>query len=193
MTVLTEPRPTPLPFTLELALTVEEEGWDKIFSAPEAEIVTFAALSHLDLPERAIPGAVVEVSIVLTNDAAIQKLNLAYRGKDTPTNVLSFPDTELSEAELRTAAALEEPLLLGDIVMARETLMREAKKQEKALSDHLAHLLVHGLLHLVGYDHIEDNEAEEMERLEIAILETMNIANPYETSLSARETTGDAG
>lgn len=111
-------------------------------------------------------GDACEISIVLTNDAAIRTLNRDYRGKDKATNVLSFPQ--------------EEPAMLGDIIIALETITREAEDQDKSFHDHFTHMLVHGCLHLLGYDHMNDDEAREMESLEIEILQRMNIKNPYE-------------
>ena len=107
-----------------------------------------------------------EISVALGNDHFIQDLNHTYRGKNKPTNVLSFPQ--------------EESHALGDIAMAYDTIVHEAEEQNKKLSDHAMHLFVHGLLHLMGFDHETDKEALEMEALEIKILERMNIKNPYE-------------
>lgn len=113
----------------------------------------------------------LEISVVLTSDENISILNREYRGKDGPTNVLSFP--------LLGSEPLFNPVALGDIVLAYETVMREAEEQKKTPADHFSHLLVHGVLHLAGYDHIKDKEAEIMEQLEIRILNDMGIKNPY--------------
>lgn len=110
------------------------------------------------------------VTVTLTNDNEIQRLNKDFRQKDKATNVLSFPDGELDE---------NGRLHIGDIVMAFETMEREACEQEILLTDHLTHLMIHGLLHLYGYDHETEDEAEEMEALEIEILQDMGIKNPY--------------
>ena len=107
-----------------------------------------------------------ELSVVLADDARVHALNRDYRGKDTPTNVLSFPMPE-------------ETGLLGDVVLARETLEREALAQGKTFADHTAHMLVHGVLHLLGYDHLDDAEAEDMERREVRALARLGIDNPY--------------
>ena len=106
------------------------------------------------------------VSIVLADDAFVQGLNHQYRGKNKPTNVLSFPGNEAGE--------------LGDIVLAYETIKREAAEQNKSFRAHTAHMIVHGVLHLQGFDHEEDADAEKMERKEIAILKELGFANPYE-------------
>ncbi len=110
------------------------------------------------------------VSVALVDDAAIQGLNRRWRGADKPTNVLSFPAT----AEMR-----ESDGLLGDIVLAFETIRREAESEEKPLLDHIAHLAVHGALHLLGYDHEDDSEAERMEDRERQILAGLGVPDPY--------------
>jgi len=110
-----------------------------------------------------------ELSVVLTDDASIKSLNARWRRKDEPTNVLSFPAD-------RPAAG---PRLLGDIVIAYETTAREAAQEQKPFADHLAHLTVHGFLHLLGYDHESDADAEVMERLEREILARLGVPDPY--------------
>jgi probable rRNA maturation factor len=112
-----------------------------------------------------------ELSIVLTSDAEQQKLNRTWRGIDKPTNVLSFPQM----APFGPVSGL-----LGDIVLARETLEREAKDLDKSFEDHFTHLVVHGFLHILGYDHIAEDEALAMEGLETQILHTLGVADPYE-------------
>lgn len=130
-----------------------------------------------------------EVSLVLSDDAQSQQLNRDWRGQGEPTNVLSFPArNEMGEASEGSAArgeasdisaAQDQPALLGDIVIARETVLREAVVADKNPSDHLVHLVIHGLLHLLGYDHIDDGMAEKMETLEVAILAELGISSPY--------------
>lgn len=114
----------------------------------------------------------VSLAILLTDDDEVQLLNRDYRGKDKPTNVLSFPDGAEDE---------EGSIYLGDIAMAYETIAREAKEQGKSFEAHLTHLVMHGVLHLLGYDHIKPKEAKIMEALEIKLLNAMGIANPYES------------
>jgi probable rRNA maturation factor len=113
---------------------------------------------------------VAELSIVLTDDAEQQQLNREWRGIDKPTNVLSFPQIEPFGPVVG---------ILGDIVLARETLEREAAELDKPLAEHFTHLVVHGFLHILGYDHLEEGEALQMESLETQILATMGISDPY--------------
>lgn len=111
-----------------------------------------------------------ELTIRLVDETESAELNNAYRGKNYPTNVLSFP--------FESPVPLE-PVLLGDLVLCVPVVEREAAEQDKTINDHWAHLIVHGCLHLLGYDHIEDDEAELMESLEIKILHKLDINNPY--------------
>lgn len=112
----------------------------------------------------------VEMTVRIVDEAESHALNLNYRGKDRPTNVLSFPFECPDEVELP---------LLGDLVICRQVVEREAQEQDKPLMAHWAHMVVHGSLHLLGYDHIEDDEAEEMESLETQIMTGLDFADPY--------------
>ncbi|MGL5991954.1 MAG: rRNA maturation RNase YbeY [Aeromonas sobria] len=111
-----------------------------------------------------------EVTVRIVDEAESNELNLTYRGKDKPTNVLSFP--------FEAPPGLELPLL-GDLVICRQVVEQEANEQNKPLMAHWAHMVVHGSLHLLGYDHIEDEEAEEMEALERDIMQELGFADPY--------------
>lgn len=146
---------------------IEEGGWANI---PDVEALAQksaeAAVAVADEAEESF-----EVSVMLTDDAQIQELNRTWRGKDKPTNVLSFPAPE--------QPGLNGPRHLGDIALAYETLVRESEEESKELSHHFAHLIVHGILHLLGYDHEVEAEAEEMEALEVKALATLGIADPY--------------
>ncbi len=119
-----------------------------------------------------------ELSVVLTHDRRIAELNAQYRHQSKPTNVLSFP-TLLSEGPIDMARLPQRPFLLGDIILAFETITREANEQGKSFEAHLAHLLTHGLLHILGHDHIEDGDAEIMETLEVALMQQLGYDNPY--------------
>lgn len=140
-----------------------------------------------DLPDRlqpliattigtaAAPDGPLELSVVLADDRTVQSLNRDYRDKDRPTNVLSFALTESDEP----AGLPGQPIALGDVLLAYETVASEARQQEKSLQDHVFHLVAHGVLHLLGYDHQVEEDAREMERLEKAILAEFAIADPY--------------
>ena len=115
-------------------------------------------------------GDEVEMTVRIVDEDESHDLNLTYRGKDRPTNVLSFPFECPDEVELP---------LLGDLVICRQVVEREAAEQDKPLMAHWAHMIVHGSLHLLGYDHIEDDEAEEMESLETQIMQGLGFDDPY--------------
>ncbi len=127
-----------------------------------------AAAADRACPDLA-PGS--EVSLLFTDDAHMRTLNRRYRGADKPTNVLSLPSAPPLVGRLGP--------LLGDVVLAAETVRHEAEVQELALNDHLTHLIIHGFLHLIGHDHEDDSEALVMEGLETAILGDLGIADPY--------------
>jgi probable rRNA maturation factor len=149
---------------LAIDILHETAGWDMTTE----EILRRAATHAYGAIRGAAPA---ELSIVLTDDMRIADLNKSWRGKDGPTNVLSFPAAEMPGAAT---------VLLGDVVLARETIGREADVQGKRFADHLSHLTIHGVLHLLGYDHESDTEADEMEALERDILENLGIADPYD-------------
>ncbi len=128
-------------------------------------------------PVSPMPGA--ELSILLTGDAGMRALNRDWRGQDKPTNVLSFPAAPPDRIAASPA--------LGDIALAYETLAREASEQGKTFDAHLAHLVIHGLYHLLGDDHETDAEAEAMEARETAALARLGLANPYLDPLAARQ------
>ena len=169
---------------IELDINREEPAWDQ--ALPGAEDLIRAVLGKVlsDSPEGVVLSRFphLELSVLLTNDENIRVLNRDYRDKDKPTNVLSFP--ALSEEELEAyfeqgADLPEYPISLGDIILALETVKSEAISSGKSLEDHFCHLVVHGMLHLLGYDHMNDAEAEEMEGLETTILGTLGIDDPY--------------
>jgi probable rRNA maturation factor len=145
-----------------LDLCIEDDGWAQ--AVPDLEALAGAVTSQIaariDVPE-------LEAAVLFTGDDSVQALNLQWRGQDKPTNVLSFPAPEGSGT-------------LGDIALALGVIQAEATAQGKSVADHTAHLLVHGALHLLGYDHQANDEAEEMEGLEIECLAALGIKNPYE-------------
>jgi probable rRNA maturation factor len=136
-----------------------------------------AALGAPGLRETAgVSGRPVELGIVLTDDREIADLNRQFRRREGATNVLSFPARDDAR---HPAGPDAPPVLLGDVVLAFETIAAEAEEQSKALADHLAHLVIHGILHLLGQDHANQAEADRMERLEIELLGALGIADPY--------------
>ncbi len=137
---------------------------------PDAAAVAAAAASAA-LASSAEAARLV-IDVMLTDDAEQRVLNRIYRGKDASTNVLAFPQAE-------TAPPADAPVLLGDVVLAFETVRREAAEQEKPLADHLRHLVVHGVLHLLGFDHEDAAEAMAMEAREIKILAGLGVPDPY--------------
>ncbi|MDP4022395.1 rRNA maturation RNase YbeY [Methylobacterium sp. NEAU 140] len=155
----------------EIDIAVEDAQWEEAVPDLEA-LVTRAVEAGLAAAPDA-PEGPVEISVLLADDATVQDLNRTWRGQDKPTNVLSFP----AAAQPRHAEAATP---LGDVVLAYETLVRESAEQSKPLQNHLAHLLVHGTLHLLGQDHeTGEAEADAMEALEVAALATLGIPDPY--------------
>jgi len=162
------------PISLYIDVVREDGGWDCLPVAAE----TLARDAAAALAEELGIGS-GEVCLALSTDALVADLNGSYRGKPVPTNVLSFPAVAMLPVE-------GEPRFFGDIALALETLQREAAELRLPLSHHMQHLVVHGLLHLLGYDHQTDDEAQEMESLEVRILARLGIADPYAAA-------GDAG
>jgi probable rRNA maturation factor len=153
-----------LSFAIDVA--AESDSWNRI-SGVEACVRRAAEAAMLD--GEAPPS---EISVILSDDEHLRELNKQHRGMDKPTNVLSFPP-----ARMKTPAGV--PRFLGDIVIAFETVEREAQEEAKPIENHLTHLVVHGVLHLLGYDHEDDEEAEMMEARERQILARMGIPDPY--------------
>ena len=153
-------------------MSVSYAAWSTDLPAAE-DLVHRALTAALQALAWAGTAASIEVGVELAGDARSAELNCEYRGLEGATNVLSFPVEQAGEA---LAGA---PLLLGDIVLAHGVIRAEAGAQGKTLGDHVSHLLVHGLLHLAGYDHQGENEAETMEALERRILAELGIGDPY--------------
>lgn len=140
-----------------IEVEIEDEAW--IAALSDIEAVVLRAAEQVDAPG--------DVVILLTDDDAVRDLNARFRGKDRPTNVLSFPAPETARPHL------------GDIVLARGVCASEAERQRKTLSDHLSHLVIHGMLHLTGHDHEDEAEAELMERRERVLLAGLGVTDPY--------------
>lgn len=157
--------------TVEVVLDVDAEGWTAV---RDVERLVHRAVDQARRRSNFIGEVEAEVSLLLCDDATIQQLNRDWRGLDRPTNVLSFPAPKGGPAH--------GPRLLGDIAVAFETTRREAEAEGKPVADHLTHLVVHGYLHLIGYDHEVETEALQMEALETSILADLGIADPYATS-----------
>lgn len=150
-----------IPSVFDAELIIADHRWLDLVT-PDLRAVMTEAIS-LCLAAAPQPA---ELSVLLADDATLADLNNTHRSKDAPTNVLSFPDDDGD--------------MIGDIAIAYETVMAEAEDQGKSPADHLLHLAVHGVLHLLGHDHEDDAEAEVMEQREISILDTVGIANPYQ-------------
>jgi probable rRNA maturation factor len=146
---------------VSVSVLVNGASWTRAVPGA-ATLVRRAARAALGAAQARARG---EIAVVLADDRTLRRLNRDYRGKDRPTNVLSFP-----------IAGRES---LGDVVLARETLLAEAAAQGKRPADHLAHLVVHGVLHLLGYDHKRAGQARRMEALEVKVLRGLRVADPY--------------
>ena len=154
--------------TVHYDMAINAEGWQN----EETLRRLVDSVLQATLQELGFDKIDSELSLVFTNDADIREINGKWRHIDKPTNVLSFPAFALQPGQ-------EPGEILGDIVIARETVEREAAEEDKSFDDHLSHLVVHGLLHLMGYDHQNDEEAEQMETLERKILASLGISDPY--------------
>ena len=163
---------------IEIAIEADEE-WDSSGSWDElVRNATEAAIAESAFPQLAASERAIEISVRLTGDEEVRTLNSQWRGKDKATNVLSFP--MIKTADLLDAKVAGPELLLGDIILARGVCEIEAREKGVPFEDHAAHLLVHGTLHLLGYDHHDDAEAADMEARETRALSRLGIANPYE-------------
>ena len=158
------------PLSLDIDVVHDGGDWEMVAGAEALVRAAAAALAgELGLGR-------TEVCVALSDDAQVAELNGSYRGKPAPTNVLSFP------AGPSVLVGDDDPHFLGDVVLALETLQREAAELGLPLEHHMQHLVVHGLLHLLGYDHGTDQEAQAMESLEVRILQRLGIADPYATA-----------
>ena len=163
---------------LEIAIEADEE-WDSRRSWDElVRDAAEAAIAESAVPWLATSMRPVELSVRLAGNDEVQALNGQWRGKNKPTNVLSFP--LLGEEEILAANVAGPELLLGDIILAHGVCLNEAVQKGVSVEQHAAHLIVHGTLHLLGYDHLGEDEAVDMEAREIRALHRLGIANPYE-------------
>jgi len=162
---------------IEVAVLVGEVWGEGEWEALAVRAVD-AALRQTPHGELATSPVAVEVSVKLADDDEVHALNASYRGKDKPTNVLSFPMVQDDLLDVLDIGDDGE-VLLGDIILADGVCRREAAEKGASVADHATHLIVHGMLHLLGYDHIDDGEAEAMEAIERAALATLHIADPY--------------
>ena len=165
-----------------LTITINEPGWEKQIPGLRqlADNVLANALEYVKANEEIDflnTQKPVNINLCLSNDDEVHALNRDFRGMDKPTNVLSFATIDDPDFDMDTELFGE--VELGDIIIALETMQREAAKKQISLHDHFCHLFTHGILHLLGFDHIEDEEAEHMENFEINILKRLNIKNPY--------------
>jgi probable rRNA maturation factor len=165
------------PDRLDIEVMRRAEVWDR--SGVSDGALSLAALAAFEAARPPHRSSSYEVSIVLTDDAEIRALNRTWRGKDAPTNVLSFPAGE------PFGDIPGEPCPLGDVILGGETVIAEAEAKGISSADHASHLVVHGMLHLLGYDHDGDEEATRMETLETKVLACLGIADPYDDLAAA--------
>lgn len=157
-------------------VVIEDPRWEAAGIVQLTERACDATLNHVGLE----PGKKWEISLLACNDARIATLNADFRGKPQPTNVLSWPSAERGAVEDGAVpVAPEGDPELGDIALALETCQREAAEQNKPFEQHVLHLIVHGLLHLLGYDHVRNGDGDLMESTEIAILQSLGVPDPY--------------
>ncbi|PHR23401.1 MAG: rRNA maturation RNase YbeY [Hoeflea sp.] len=162
------------PPAISLALALEAGEWGEVEAIEAlAETALAAAVADLaGLEAQPFPDMPPEVSLVLADDAMMTDINSQWRDQPKPTNVLSFPAFPLVPGG-------QPGPMLGDIILARETIEREAAELAKPVDEHITHLIVHGFLHLFGYDHIENSDADKMEAIETRILSSLDLSDPY--------------
>lgn len=174
---------------LTIDVIIEAPGWRKAVKGPvalcerAARAAVEAALPGSGLAGLMSRGRALELCVALEDDDSVRALNRDFRDRDAPTNVLAFPALEAADGSVLVPPADggddEDPEMLGDVIIALETTRDEASREGKSLADHLTHLVVHGVLHLLGHDHQTDIDADRMERLETRVLAALGIADPY--------------
>lgn len=166
---------------IDVELDIGLDWGSSDFGQKEVEKAVDAAVRFAAIPELADPAVPVSVSVKLSDNAEVHALNREWREKDKPTNVLSFPMLDDDEIDALLDGTYNAPeIMLGDIILAYEICADEAAEKGISIADHATHLLVHGMLHLLGHDHIDDEEAEAMEALEVKALASMGLHNPYD-------------
>ena len=169
---------------IDVELDIGVVWGNKDFGQREVEKAVDAAVRFATIPELADPVVPVSVSIKLSDNAEVHALNKQWRDKDKPTNVLSFPMLDDEELDALITSTYDAPeIMLGDIILAYETCAAEAAEKGISIAHHATHLVIHGMLHLLGHDHIEEDEAELMEALEVKALASMGLHNPYNDEL----------
>ena len=161
--------------SLSFEFVVKDARWDT------EQLSNIGAMLAVELSDHLIFPDMASAVVMVCNDSTIEQLNKNFRGKAQPTNVLSWPSTELASEIPGQAPRLATDAELGDIAIAFETCTSEAHKANCPIINHFTHLLLHATLHLLGYDHIEDTDAELMEQIEVDVLAKLGICNPYET------------
>jgi len=159
----------------EIAVSLECPAWAEAMPDVEARVQSLVQLALSGSPDD-VPEGPLELSVVLSDNETVRALNRDWRGKDAPTNVLSFAALDDEDAPQVEGA----PLLLGDVILAWETVEVEATENGRPLADHFSHLVIHGVLHLLGFDHQDEDEAAEMEGLETRLLASLGISDPYQ-------------
>ncbi len=180
---IADPATAALTRRITVDVNIPEGRWLDLLPWLETLAVEAAREACLAGGASAIPTDVMaEISITFADDNFIEELNARHRGIEGPTNVLSFPAASPVDFSVNPADGPRPELLLGDLVLGFETVAKEAESQGKRPGDHVAHLVVHGVLHLLGFDHEQDDEASRMERLETSIMENLGIDDPYRPS-----------
>lgn len=164
---------------VKIDLIIDEKNWLNFLTKKEVKYIAKRALDIVIsvLKINIAKNVLIETSIILTNDKVIKNYNNDYRNIDKSTNVLSFPIYE--KEVIKELNQNGNYVLLGDIILSIDTIIRESNEQKKQFSDHLTHLVVHSILHLFGFDHINEIEAKYMESIEIKVLKIFGINNPY--------------